>query len=211
MKAAIYARVSTSDQNCEMQLAELRRYVLARGWELFGEYVDTGFSGKNANRPNIKRCLDDARLRKFDVILVWKLDRWGRTVSQLSTDIQNLDSMGIRFIAVTQGLDTDKSNPGAKLMLHIMSAIAEFERELILERIHAGIKQAKANGTKFGRPKAIFRRDMAVELRLAGKSLTEIAIELEVPRSTVYKALRASGVSKPTPVALSIHDATQAA
>jgi putative DNA-invertase from lambdoid prophage Rac len=204
MKAGIYARVSTTDQNCEMQLSELRHYAKARGWEIFSEYVDTGFSGKNANRPEVKRCLEDAKLRKLDVILVYKLDRWGRTVAQLSTDIQSFDSMGIRFIAVTQGIDTDKSNPTSRLMLNIMSAIAEFERELILERIASGVKNAKENGTRsgkaIGRPKAVFERDKAEELRKTGMSIARIAEELGTNRGTVYRALQ--GVTKPLPLPL---------
>lgn len=203
MKVAIYARVSTSDQKCDMQLAELRQYCSARGWEVESEYVDTGFSGKNSKRPEVQRCLSNGRARKFDCICVWKLDRWGRSVEQLATDIREFDSLGIRFIAITQGIDTDKSNPISRLFLHIMSAIAEFERELILERIASGMKNAKENGTKsgkaIGRPKVIFRRDLAEDLRLKGKSLSEIARELGVKRSTVYKALKASGVSKPSP------------
>lgn len=191
MKVGLYARVSTSDQNCEMQLAELREYCKARKWDVVGEYVDTGFSGKNAERPSVKKCIADARKRLIDTIVVWKLDRWGRTVFQLASDIKEFDSMGVRFIAITQGIDTDKSNPMSRLVLHIMSAIAEFEREVILERVQAGIAHAKKHGTKsglaIGRPKKIFNREHMQAMRSTGASLAEVAAKFGVTKTTVRR------------------------
>jgi hypothetical protein len=111
VRLAIYARVSTADQQCEMQLRDLRQYAAARGWTIAGEYVDTGWSGKNADRPALKRCVADAKARKWDAVAVWKMDRWGRTVQQLVNDINDFDSAGIRFIAITQSIDTDASKP----------------------------------------------------------------------------------------------------
>jgi len=124
VRLAIYARVSTADQQCEMQLRDLRQYAAARGWNVAGEYVDTGRSGKNADRPSLKRCVAAAKTRKFDAIAVWKLDRWGRTVQQLVNDIIDFDSAGIRFIAITQGIDTDASNPKSRLLVHVMAAFS---------------------------------------------------------------------------------------
>jgi DNA invertase Pin-like site-specific DNA recombinase len=141
MRAAIYARVSTADQNCEMQLRELREYCSRRKWEVVEQFVDTGFSGAKASRPELNRLKRDARQRRFDVVLVWKLDRWGRSVSDSIAGIPELVSLGVRFIAVTQNIDTDESNPMARFLLHIMAAFAELEREMIRERVNAGVRR----------------------------------------------------------------------
>ena len=190
MRVALYARVSTTDQNCEMQLAELRKYVAARSWSTIGEYVDTGFSGAKANRPALLRLMADSRKRNVDAVLVWKLDRWGRSVVESIRNIQELVSLGVRFIAVTQGLDTDESNPMARFMLHIMAAFAELERELIRERVTAGVRAARAKGTQLGRPRRVFRRDEALRMRQSGMSWRKIAAELKVPVTTVVEASR---------------------
>jgi DNA invertase Pin-like site-specific DNA recombinase len=141
MKVAIYARVSTTDQNCEMQLAELREYIRRHGWENAGEYVDTGWSGAKASRPEFDRLMQDAGQRKFDAILCWKLDRFGRSLLHCKTAIEELRAHGVRFIATSQGIDTDESNPASRFLLHILMAAAEFERELIRERSLAGLKR----------------------------------------------------------------------
>src|SRR6266446_5183873 len=144
MKAAIYARVSTTDQNCEMQLAELREYVRRHGWEIASEYVDTGWSGAKASRPEFDRLMLDAAQRKFDAILCWKLDRFGRSLLHCKTAIEQLQAHGVRFIATSQNIDTDESNPAARFLLHILMAAAEFERELIRERSMAGQKRYRS-------------------------------------------------------------------
>jgi putative DNA-invertase from lambdoid prophage Rac len=189
MRAAIYARVSTSDQTCSLQLRELRTYVKARGWKVAAEYVDTGWSGAKASRPELDRLMQDARERKVDVILVWKLDRWGRSVQNLVGSLQELHSLGVRWIATTQGLDTDESSPVGRLLIHMLSAIAEFERALAQERIKAGMAAAIARGVRVGRPCKVFRRDRALELRGQGWSLRAIARELRVPVMTVQRAV----------------------
>lgn len=189
MRTAIYARVSTIDQKCEMQLRELRQYVSARGWDTYKEYVDEGYSGKNAKRPAIIQCMKDAKARKIDVIVVWKFDRWGRTVAQLNGDIQELDLAGVRFISLTDGIDTDKASPISTLLRHLMAAFAQFERDLIKERTSVGFQQYKADyeeGKKpssnsgknlpIGRPKIIFNRDHVKALRSEGKSWSEITL-----------------------------------
>ena len=192
MKCAIYARVSTTDQNCEMQLRELREYVSRRGWTVEGEYVDTGWSGSKASRPELNRLKQDAREHRFDCVLVWKLDRWGRSVSDSLAGIQELGGLGIRWIAVTQNLDTDENNPMARFMLHIMAAFAELEREMIRERVKAGMKSAKHRGVKSGRPKAIYDRTKAREMRATGTSVRDIAAALGVGSSTVMRLIRAA-------------------
>jgi len=140
MKAAIYARVSTSDQHNEIQIKELTAYVERRGWELAGVYQDQ-MSGAKAQRPGLDALMADARLHKFDAVIVWKLDRFGRSLINCVAGIQELTAAGVRFIAVSQGLDTDAANPTSRLLLHILAALAEFERELIKER---GVGRAQA-------------------------------------------------------------------
>lgn len=191
LKAAIYARVSTTDQNCEMQVAELKEYAARRGWIVSGEYVDTGWSGAKASRPELDRLMRDARQRRFDCVMVWKLDRWGRSLVQSLQSVQELASIGIRFMAITQNIDTDQANPMSRFMLHIFSAFAEFEREIIRERTVAGVRRAKAKGKVVGRPKRVFRRDEVVRLRDAeGLSWRAIAERLGVPVMTAVDAYK---------------------
>jgi DNA invertase Pin-like site-specific DNA recombinase len=173
-----------------MQLRELREYVSRRGWECVGEYVDTGWSGAKASRPQLDRLMADARMRRFDAVVVWKLDRWGRSVANCLASIQELTKLGVRWIAITQNLDTDESNPMSRFMLTIMAAVAEFEREMIRERVRAGMKAAKHRGKKCGRPKAVFDRQAAVELRASGLSVREIAQRLGVGKGTVEATAR---------------------
>jgi putative DNA-invertase from lambdoid prophage Rac len=197
MIIAIYARVSTSDQSCEMQLHELREYVAKRGWEVFQEYVDTGFSGAAASRPRLDELLRDARLRKFEAVLVWKLDRWGRSVAHCVRSIQELVSLGVRFLSPTESIDTGADSPMSKFLLHLFAAFAEMERGIIRERVQAGVRAAKANGTRLGRPQRVFRRDEVVRLRAEGMSWRKLAQTLKVPMSTVIDANRACSENPP--------------
>lgn len=190
MRVAIYARVSTADQSCEMQLRELREYTERRGWKAAREYVDTGWSGAKESRPELDRLMRDAGMRRFDAVLVWKLDRWGRSVAHSIKSIQALTALDIRFLAVTQNIDTDGSNPMSRFLLHIFAAFAELEREMIRERVSCGIRAAKASGKQLGRPKRVFRRDEAVSMRKAGMSWRKIAAALEVPMATVIDACK---------------------
>jgi putative DNA-invertase from lambdoid prophage Rac len=193
MRVAIYARVSTTDQNCEMQLRELRDYCGRRGWEIAGEYVDTGWSGAKKSRPQLDRLMADARAHR--VVAVWKLDRFGRSVSHLVESVQALRSAGVRFLCTSQGLDTDESNPASQLLFHILAAVAEFERGMIRERVKAGVQAARHQGRCGGRPKVIFSRDRARELREAGLSCAAIAQRLGVGYGTVQRLL---AVQKPS-------------
>jgi DNA invertase Pin-like site-specific DNA recombinase len=188
VRAALYARVSTTDQNCELQVRELREYCQRRGWTIVAEYVDNGVSGTKASRPELDRLMADARRRKVDVICTWKLDRWARSLAHLVQSIQELDSLGVRFVAITQNIDTDASNPMAKLLMHLMGAFAEFERSLIVERTVAGVRAARSKGKTIGRPRRVFRRDEAIRLRTEGWSWRKIAAELGVPVMTVRDA-----------------------
>ena len=174
-----------------MQLRELRDYVSRRGaeWKIVAEYVDTGFSGRRASRPALDRMMADAAKRRLDVIACYKVDRLGRSVLHLSQTLATLDSYGVRFIATSQGLDTDATNPTSRLLLNILSAVAAFEVELIKKRTLSGIKAARAKRTKLGRPMKVFRRDEVVKLRdEAGLSWRHIGERLGVPAMTAYNA-----------------------
>ena len=189
MNVAIYARVSTSDQDCSLQLSELRAYVERAGWKKAKEYVDQGVSGAaGKQRPQLEKLMADARLRKLDCVLVWKIDRFGRSVQEFVGRILELDQAKVRFIAPSQGIDTDRSAPAGRLLMHILSAIAEFERELIVERVKAGVAEAQRQGKHCGRPKRIFRRDRVLTLRAKGMSWRKIAVKLKVPVSTIRGA-----------------------
>lgn len=184
--AAIYARVSTTDQKHDMQVTELRQYAERMGWEVV-EYAEKASAMKR--RVVLEHLMADARLRKVDVVLVWKMDRFARSLQQLIANISLLDSYGVRFIAVTQGIDTDRQNPGSRLMMQIFGAMAEFERAIIVERVNSGLAEARRRGKTLGRPKRIFRRDEAERLRSQGLSLRTVASKLGVPLTTVVRAL----------------------
>ncbi len=195
MRAAIYARVSTSDQNNAIQIRELTEYIERRHWEAAGVYQDQ-ISGAKVSRPGLDRLMADARQRQFDAVLVWKLDRFGRSLVHCVSGIQELASLGIRFIATSQGLDTDESNPASKLLLHILAAVAQFERELIRERVSAGMRSAQAKGTRsgqpIGRPRVVFDRVEVLRLRGEGLSLAKIAARTRLGRGTVFRIVQAA-------------------
>jgi len=186
---ALYARVSTADQNCDLQLNEMREYCTCRGWTLAGEYVDTGWSGAKRDRPQLGKLMAAARKHKFDIVLVWKIDRFGRSVANFVEHIQTLTGAGVRFICLTQSVDTDDQNPGSKLLMDIMIAFAEFERSMIRERVKAGLKAAVKRGSVLGRRPMTFDRDKVVELHLRGKSQRQIAAMLGISKGTVANIL----------------------
>jgi DNA invertase Pin-like site-specific DNA recombinase len=188
LKAAIYVRVSTADQKNEMQLTELGEYAARMGWQTV-IYSDKT-SGTKAKRPGLDALMADARARKFDVVIVYKLDRFARSLQHLITNIQLLDTFGVRFVCVTQGIDTDRNNPASRLMLHILGAVAEFERGIIVERVKSGVAEAQRQGKHCGRSKRVFRRDLAERLRKQGLSLRAIGLKLGVPFSTIADALK---------------------
>jgi DNA invertase Pin-like site-specific DNA recombinase len=174
--AAIYARVSTFDQEPENQLQELRRYVAARGWT-GTEYVDRGVSGAKDRRPALDQLVTDARRRKFDVLVCWRLDRLGRNLRHLILLLDELTAVGVGFVSLAEGIDTQ--TPAGRLQLHILGAIAEFERERIRERVLAGLQRARSQGKRLGRPR------------------TRPA-KIDVPGGTVRAAAKVWGVSKTT-------------
>src|SRR3989442_9188338 len=154
MRVALYARVSTCNgQSNEMQLAELREYASRRGWEAINEYVDHGISGSKESRPELNRLMADAHMRHFDVVLCWKVDRFGRSLKHLVNALADLDSYGIAFVSLRDNLDL--ATPSGRLMFQIIGAMAEFERSLIQERVRAGLRNARAKGKRLGRPRVI--------------------------------------------------------
>jgi DNA invertase Pin-like site-specific DNA recombinase len=185
MRAAIYARVSTTaGQTCENQLLELRRYVEARGWTP-KEYVDEGVSGAKDRRPALDRLVLDARRRRFDAVVVWSLDRLGRSLKHLVVLLDDLQALGVGFISVREGLDW--TTPSGRLQAQLLAMIAEFERSRIQERVVAGLARAKAQGRKLGRPE----REISAEQVAAARGLPvrEAARRLGIPRTTLQRAL----------------------
>jgi DNA invertase Pin-like site-specific DNA recombinase len=183
MKVALYARVSTTDQEPENQLAELRRYAVARGWQVHQEYVDQGVSGTKERRPALDRMTSDARRRRFDVVVCWRLDRLGRNLKHLIAMLDELQSLGVAFVSLAEGIDA--TTPAGKLQMHILGAIAEFERGRIVERVKAGIARAKAQGKRLGRRPTIV--DTVRFEAVAHLSVREAARELGVARSIVHR------------------------
>ena len=149
-RAAVYARVSTLDQEPENQLQELRRYVEARGWTAV-EYVDKGLSGAKDRRPALDALVTDAKRRRFDVLVCWRLDRLGRNLRHLITLLDELQALGVAFVSLHEGIDA--TTPAGKLQMHILGAIAEFERGRIRERVLAGLERARQDGKRLGRPR----------------------------------------------------------
>jgi DNA invertase Pin-like site-specific DNA recombinase len=191
MKIAIYARVSTSThgQDPETQLIPLRTYIRNRGFETFSEYIDVA-SGVKEKRPSLDQLLIDAKQRKFDAVLVWKLDRLGRSLKHLITLIDEFQALGIQFISYTEGMDT--TTPAGKLLFNVIGAIAGFERDLIKERVKAGLYRAKMDGRILGRPKHTIDSCLLVELRNLGLSIRAIAARLGSSPASISRFIAGS-------------------
>src|SRR6202453_1138194 len=154
MRDAIYARVSNTGQGqpAEMQVRELREYCERRNWQIAGEYVDTGISGAKDSRPELNKLLADAHKRRFDVVVVWKFDRFARSVSHLLRALETFNALGIGFVSLSESIDT--STPAGKMVFTVLASVAELERSLIAERVRAGLRNAKAKGIILGRPRS---------------------------------------------------------
>ncbi len=184
MKAALYARVSTANgQDPTMQTRELKEYCQRRGWEVAAEYVDAGISGARERRPALDRLLADARRRRFDAVVVWRYDRFARSLRQLVNALEEFRALGIDFVSLREGVDT--STPNGRLVFGIFASIAEFERELIRDRVRAGLRNARAKGKRLGRPRAIVDGAKVAALRRGGASWRAIGARLGVSRGTV--------------------------
>src|SRR5215469_6070672 len=190
MRVVIYARVSTKDQSCGLQLRDLRAYCAARAISVLREYVDIGESGAKDSRPELNELMAAARKRQFDAVIVWRFDRFARSTKHLLLALEEFRSLGIQFISYQENIDT--SSPLGQALFTIVSAVAQLERDLIRERVSAGIRNARAKGTKFGRPMRAVDQERILKMRSEGHSLRQIAENLGVGYGTVRERLQAS-------------------
>jgi len=187
-RVAVYARVSTTDQSTDSQLLDLRRYVRERGWPIFKEYVDEGISGTKDSRPALNVLMNDAKKRRFDVVLCWRFDRFARSTKHLILALEEFKNLGVDFVSFQENIDT--SSPLGSAIFTIISAVAQLERDIIAERVKAGLRRAKENGRKLGRPKVPIDVDKLRELHGAGLSHRQIAAEIGISHASVGRALR---------------------
>jgi len=187
-RIAIYARVSTTDQSTESQLLDLRRYTRERGWTIFKEYCDNGISGTKDSRPALNELMNSAKKRRFDVVLVWRFDRFARSTKHLILALEEFRNLGVDFVSYQENIDT--SSPLGSAIFTIISAVAQLERDIIAERVKAGLRRAKENGKKLGRPKVEVDGEAIQRLRSEGLSLRAIARKMRVSRTTISEILR---------------------
>jgi DNA invertase Pin-like site-specific DNA recombinase len=187
MRVALYGRVSTAEQNAAMQIEELRAYCQRRQWDIVDEFIDTGVSGAKERRPALDRLLVEAKRRKFDAVLVYRYDRFARSLRQLVNALCEFDALGIHFVSLHEGVDT--STPNGRLVFGIFASIAEFERELIRGRVRSGLAAARLRGKRLGRPRLAIDAAKATSMRAQGRSLRAIAAELGCSHALVNKTL----------------------
>ena len=187
MKTALYARVSTLDkgQDPQMLLRELREYCQRRGWTVTGEYVDIGISGSKDSRPELNRLMVGANQRKFDTVVVWRFDRFARSVSHLLRALETFRALGIEFVSYSEAIDT--GTPVGKMTFTVLGAVAELERSLIIERVRAGVRNARAKGKRLGRPTVNVDRARIASMRSGGASWRVISTELGISLGTLHR------------------------
>ncbi|HSR54331.1 MAG TPA: recombinase family protein [Acidobacteriota bacterium] len=190
-QVALYARVSTSEQSAKPQLLDLRKYASQRGWKIAGEYVDEAVSGTKSSRPALNRLMDDAKKRRFDIVLVWRFDRFARSTRHLLISLEEFRNVGIDFVSFQESIDT--TSPLGMAVFTIVSAVAQLERDIIAERVKAGLRKAKAEGKSLGRPKAEIDAERLQEMAEKGMSLRQMARLLKVGKSTVARKLKGLG------------------
>ena len=190
MRVGVYARVSTTDkgQDPDLQLGALREYAQARGWTIYQEYVDQGVSGAKERRPALDQLLADARHRLFDAVLVWRFDRFARSTRHLINALHEFRHLGIAFISFQENLDT--SSPMGEAMFAIIGAMAQLERDIIRERVKAGMNRARSRGKRLGRPQKVFHRDQVKKLRAEGLSFRQIGKRLEISPALAVRLSR---------------------
>jgi DNA invertase Pin-like site-specific DNA recombinase len=192
-RVAIYARVSTINhgQDVGLQTRELRQFAEARGWTVAGEYIDEGVSGAKDSRPELNRLIADAHKRRFDVVCVWRFDRFARSVSHLLRALEMFKALGIDFVSYSEQMDT--STPTGKMVFTVLGAVAELERSLIVERVRAGLRNARAKGKRIGRPSSGVDASQIASLRAQRVSWREIERRMGVSARTARRALVARG------------------
>jgi DNA invertase Pin-like site-specific DNA recombinase len=190
-RVALYARISTlnHNQDPEMQLRELRTFAAARGWTIVGEFVDRGISGSVESRPELNRLMADARKRRFDCIAVWRFDRFARSTRHLLTALEEFRSLGVQFVSYSENIDTTAALGAA--VFTIVAAVGTLERDLIRERVCAGLRNAKAKGRKLGRPRVTVNVVEVERLRSEGLGLKKIAQRMGLGVGTIVRALDA--------------------
>lgn len=196
-RVALYCRVSTLDQHPETQLLELRQAASQRGWEPIGVYTDHGISGTRARRPQLDLLLGDARRGRFDVLLCWSFDRIARSTKHLLEVVDELQRCGVEFVSLRENVDT--GGPMGRAVTTIMGAIAELERTLIVERVRAGMKRARLEGRRLGRPplENIDRARILADRLELGYSLKKIAKLHGLSKTTVQRLLKAAAAPGP--------------
>ncbi|HKX04383.1 MAG TPA: recombinase family protein [Methylomirabilota bacterium] len=185
-RAAVYARVSTHDQTSENQLLALRAFATARGWTVT-EFVDQGQSGAKEKRPQLDALLAAVRARKVDVVACVKLDRLARSVHHLVAMVREFEALGVDLVVLDQAIDT--TTPSGRLLFHVLASVAEFERDLIRDRVHAGLRRARAQGVRFGRPRTPVDMSRVWALKAQGRSIRGIAKVLGLGTMVVSRAL----------------------
>jgi DNA invertase Pin-like site-specific DNA recombinase len=180
-----------------MQLEELRDYCRRRQWQIAEEFTDAGVSGSKESRPALNRLLYDAKRRKFDAVLVYRYDRFARSLRQLVNALTEFDALGIHFVSLHEGVDT--STPNGRLVFGIFASIAEFERELIRSRVRSGLAAARARGKRLRRPKVTVDSARVVALRRAGCSWREITLQTGWTKGTAQRSVQAANVSPGLP------------
>ncbi len=184
-RVALYARVSSEQQDTELQIRELTEFAASKGWEVYRVYEEK-ITGTTANRPQLKQMLVDMQTGKFSLVLVWKLDRFARSLKDLLSLLETLQDCRVDFISMKDHIDL--TTPAGRLMAHLIGAFAEFEASLIRERVRAGLANAKKKGRKLGRRKE--RDDEAIrQLRSVGLSIRQIATKLGIAKGSVQKSL----------------------
>ena len=188
MRVALYCRVSTRDQNCTLQLNELRSYCNARKFEIVREYVDEGVSGSLDSRPGLNLLMADARKRKLDAVLVWRFDRFARSTRHLLLALEEFRELGIGFVSYMENIDTTSAL--GRAIFTIVAAVAELEKNLIVERVQAGINHARANGKQLGRRRRQVDVERITEMQSSGMSLRQIAAALGCGYGTIRERLQ---------------------
>jgi len=200
-RAALYCRVSTIDQHPETQRNELRQFAANKGFQVVGEYIDHGYCGARARRPELDHMMEDARRHRFDVLLVWSCDRLARSTKHLLQTIDELNGMGVQFLSQREAIDTE--GPLGRAILVIVSAIAELERCLIVERVRAGMRRARLEGRQIGRARLDVNRQQVIADRRSGMSLTQVARKHGISRASVCRLMKGANSQPDAPAFVS--------